>query len=149
MGSRFMRYNKKVGWRGRDQNSSQEGLYLNLKKKKEKETKKQIVHAEFQMYYRFYFFFFIVWTPVESPVITTLPHLLTPEPYPDCHLRISSVQRVSIRVALLDKRSFAVPTSRLTSTTETVKTKRKNSPMVIIGNGTVASLDQSTTKISV
>ena len=52
-----MRYNKKLGWRGRDQNSSQEGLYLNLKKKKEKETKKQIVHAEFQMYYRFYFFF--------------------------------------------------------------------------------------------
>ena len=146
MGSRFMRFNKKVGWRGRDQNSSQEGLYLNLKKKKE--TNKQIVHAEFQMYYRFCFFF-IVWTPVGSPVITTLPHLLTPEPYPDCHLRISLVQRVSTRVALLDKRSFAVPTSRLTSTTETVKTKRKNSPMVIIGNGTVASLDQSTTKISV
>ena len=127
-------------------------IVLKLKKKK-KRKKKRNEQTNFSCgisnVLAFLFFFHCLNTRRVTRHNNSTPYLLTPEPYPDCHLRISSVQRVSIRVALLDKRSFAVPTSRLTSTTETVKTKRKNSPMVIIGNGTVASLDQSTTKISV
>ena len=56
-------------------------------KKKQKKTNKQIFHEEFQMYQRFYFFHCLNTRRVTRHNNTT-PYLLSPEPYPDCHLRI-------------------------------------------------------------